>query len=186
MISSSQRPLHDNTQHSQQTNIHAPGKIWTHNLSRRAAVDLCLRPCGYWNRRLQSYREIKSSWKFAACWQVGSQRCYCKYLCSISCQSAFKYSLTDYRAISGSWLCGSILLNNTDHISCSAYVHYCGLLADPVEIITLEGLEKPWMSKYENNWQQHNTISLKNVCIYIISKVDPCTGTEALYRPYGP
>ena len=33
-IGSSQRPLLDNTQHSQQTDIHAPGGIRTHNLSR--------------------------------------------------------------------------------------------------------------------------------------------------------
>ena len=32
-----QRPLSDNTRHSQQTNIHAPGGIRTHDLSRRAA-----------------------------------------------------------------------------------------------------------------------------------------------------
>ena len=50
MISPSQRPLPDNTQHSQQTNIHAPGGIRTHNLSRRAAKDLRLRPCGHWDR----------------------------------------------------------------------------------------------------------------------------------------
>ena len=46
MISASQRPLPDNTQHSQQTDIHVPGGIRTHNLSRRAAVDLRLRPRG--------------------------------------------------------------------------------------------------------------------------------------------
>jgi len=39
-IASSQRPLPDNTQHSQQTNIHAPGGIRTNNLSRRAAANL--------------------------------------------------------------------------------------------------------------------------------------------------
>ena len=50
MISPSQRPLPDNTQHSQQTNLHAPGGIRTHNRSRRAAVDLRLRPRGYWDR----------------------------------------------------------------------------------------------------------------------------------------
>ena len=49
MISSSQRPLPDNTQHSQQINIHAPGGIRTHDRSRRAAVDLHLRPRGYWD-----------------------------------------------------------------------------------------------------------------------------------------
>ena len=40
VISSSQRPLPDNTRHSQQTNIHAPGGIRTHGLSRRAALPL--------------------------------------------------------------------------------------------------------------------------------------------------
>ena len=42
VISSSQSPLPDNTQHSQQTNIHARGGIRTHDLSRRAAADLRL------------------------------------------------------------------------------------------------------------------------------------------------
>ena len=55
MISSSQRPLPDNTQHSQQTDIHTPGGIRTRNLNRRAASDLRLRPCGHWVRRLNSY-----------------------------------------------------------------------------------------------------------------------------------
>ena len=44
-----QRPLPDNTQHSHQTNIHAPGGIRTHNLSRRAAADL-----HHWDRRFSS------------------------------------------------------------------------------------------------------------------------------------
>jgi hypothetical protein len=39
--------LPDNTQ---QTDIHALGGIGTHNLSRRAAADLRLRPRGYWDR----------------------------------------------------------------------------------------------------------------------------------------
>ena len=55
VINASQRPLPDNTQHSQQTNFHAPGGIRTHNPSRRAAEDLRLRPRGYWDRQLQSY-----------------------------------------------------------------------------------------------------------------------------------
>jgi len=50
VISSSQRPLPYNTQHSQQRNIHAPGRIRTHNLGRREAADLHLRPCGHWDR----------------------------------------------------------------------------------------------------------------------------------------
>jgi hypothetical protein len=42
VISSSQRPLLDNTQRKQQTNIHAPGGIRIHDRSKRAAVDLAL------------------------------------------------------------------------------------------------------------------------------------------------
>jgi len=49
---SSQRPPPDNTQHSQQTNIHAPGGIRTYDLSRRAAADLRLRPRGHWDRNV--------------------------------------------------------------------------------------------------------------------------------------
>ena len=39
VISSSQRPLCDNTQHLQQTDIHASGGIGNQNLSRRAISD---------------------------------------------------------------------------------------------------------------------------------------------------
>jgi hypothetical protein len=55
VTSSSQRPLPDNTKHTQQTKFHAPGGIRTHDRSRRAAVDLRLRP-----RRLL-YRPITSN-----------------------------------------------------------------------------------------------------------------------------
>ena len=46
------RDLYLTTHKSQQTNMHAPGGIQTHNLSRRADADLRLRPSGYWDRRL--------------------------------------------------------------------------------------------------------------------------------------
>jgi hypothetical protein len=44
-----QRPLPDNTQHSQQTKVHAADGIRNHNLSRRAAADLRLKPRGHWD-----------------------------------------------------------------------------------------------------------------------------------------
>jgi hypothetical protein len=47
VISSSQKHLTDNTQHSQQTNFHEPGGIRTQNLSRRATADLRPRQPGY-------------------------------------------------------------------------------------------------------------------------------------------
>jgi len=55
VISSSQRPLPDNTQHSQQTDIHASGGIRSHNPSKRAAADPRLRPRGHCDRRLGVY-----------------------------------------------------------------------------------------------------------------------------------
>ena len=51
VISSSQRPLPYNTQSSQQTNIHDPDGFRTHNLGRRTAAELHLRPRGHWDRR---------------------------------------------------------------------------------------------------------------------------------------
>jgi hypothetical protein len=58
VISSSQRPLPDNTQQSQQTGIHAPGGIRTHNLSRRAAADLRLRRRSHWSRLSTKLRSL--------------------------------------------------------------------------------------------------------------------------------
>jgi hypothetical protein len=65
VISSSQRPLPDNTQHSQQTNIHATGGIRTHDLSRRAATDLSLRTRSHWDRQYEHLYATNSkySWK---------------------------------------------------------------------------------------------------------------------------
>ena len=56
VISSQQRPLPDNTQHSQQTNLHASGGIRTHNPSRREAADLRLRPRGHWEQQKKFLR----------------------------------------------------------------------------------------------------------------------------------
>jgi len=55
VINPSQRPVPNNTQQSQQTNIRAPGGIRTHNLSGRAAEDLLLRPRGHWDRQSKMY-----------------------------------------------------------------------------------------------------------------------------------
>ena len=41
--------LYLTTHNTQQTNIHAPGGVRTHDLSRRAAADLHLRPRGHWD-----------------------------------------------------------------------------------------------------------------------------------------
>jgi hypothetical protein len=76
VISSSQRPLPDNTQHTQQTNIHAPGGIRMHDRSWQAAVDLRLRPRGHWDRHVISFidsnfREVK----MFSCTQIKEVHC---------------------------------------------------------------------------------------------------------------
>ena len=38
------------TQHSHETDIHAPGGILTHSPCRRDAADPCHRPRGHWDR----------------------------------------------------------------------------------------------------------------------------------------
>jgi hypothetical protein len=65
VISSSQRPLSDNTQYSQQTNIHAPIGIRIHDLSRRAAADLRLRPRGHWDQKQDALYRLTCYFKSA-------------------------------------------------------------------------------------------------------------------------
>jgi hypothetical protein len=55
VIGPSQRPLPDNTQQTQETDIHAPGGIRTHNPSKPTAADPRLRPRGHWDQQ-NAYR----------------------------------------------------------------------------------------------------------------------------------
>ena len=51
MFNPTQRPLPNNQQHSQQTDIHATGGIRIRNPSKRAAAHPHLRPCGHRDRQ---------------------------------------------------------------------------------------------------------------------------------------
>jgi len=51
VISQMQRPLHDNTQHSQQTDIHTLSRIQTHSPRKSATTDPHLRMCGQWDQQ---------------------------------------------------------------------------------------------------------------------------------------
>jgi len=51
-------------QHSQRTNIHASGGIRTHNLNRRAAAGLRLRPRGQWDGQYRLTRRANSKLAF--------------------------------------------------------------------------------------------------------------------------
>ena len=48
MIGPSQGPVSDNTQNSQEKDIHDSGGIRTHNPGKRAAADPHIRPRGHW------------------------------------------------------------------------------------------------------------------------------------------
>jgi hypothetical protein len=63
VINPTQRPLPDNTQHSQETNIHKSGWIRTRNPSKRPAADVRLRQRGYQDWRLHC-QKINLSRKF--------------------------------------------------------------------------------------------------------------------------
>jgi hypothetical protein len=63
------------------TNIYDPREIRTHNLSRRAAVDLRLRPRGYWDRLTELYQTESTNYiflfhKFPSC----NRQFSCQYL----------------------------------------------------------------------------------------------------------
>jgi hypothetical protein len=55
LISPTQRTLPNNTQHSKETDLHAPVGIRTHNPSKRLAADPRLRTRGHWGRQTHTY-----------------------------------------------------------------------------------------------------------------------------------
>jgi hypothetical protein len=56
LMAPSQRPVPDNTQHSQETDIYALGEIRTHNPSKRAAADPHFKRRGHRNRPMLTLR----------------------------------------------------------------------------------------------------------------------------------
>jgi len=58
MISPMQGPLPDNTQHSQETDIHSPSKVRIHNPNKRVTADPHVRPHGHWDRQEQEMVDI--------------------------------------------------------------------------------------------------------------------------------
>jgi hypothetical protein len=86
-----------NTQHSQQTNIHAPGGIRTRDPSRRPAADPRLRPLGHWD------------WPQALLWNKIS------FKCLLMCQSGLVMGLGMGEGrwemiVTWSWTCVPVLL----------------------------------------------------------------------------
>jgi len=83
------------TQHSQQTNIHAPCGIRTYNLRRRAAADVRLRPRGHWDRLLRIYRKtilLLPMSRVVKPAETTYKLCSRCFLCSQNSQSIFRVS----------------------------------------------------------------------------------------------
>jgi hypothetical protein len=74
VISPTLIPLPDNTQHSQEIDIHTPGRIRTYNPSKRAAADSCLRTRGHWDRQCYLIVPIK-----VIIWHQNRKVCAWKY-----------------------------------------------------------------------------------------------------------
>ena len=81
-----------NTQHSQQTNIHAPGGIRTHDLSRRAATDLRLRPRGHWDRHcihIKCFNHLTSNGHYMGRTAQLTSRCRILYIYSTNMRTEY-------------------------------------------------------------------------------------------------
>ena len=131
MISSSQRPLPDNTRHSQQKNIHAPGGIRTYDPSRRAAADLRPRPRGYWDRQQEATIQVNllflvSSTCFGRCFRPSSGALDCIY-------SIWQYS--------PKWPPAGVLLswNAVLHVSGDVFARH----QEPLTVFTVSGSIHP-------------------------------------------
>ena len=75
MISPTQRPLPDNTEHSQETNIHTASGIRNNNPSKGAATEPCLRLHGQWDRPLAglTFTILRSAHTLYLCVLCGSE-----------------------------------------------------------------------------------------------------------------
>ena len=73
--SPTQRPPPDNTKHSKQTDIHAPGGIRTRNPSKRAVANRRLRTRGPWDRLPGNVNvKNKGEWDVQAMWNASGRR----------------------------------------------------------------------------------------------------------------
>ena len=112
VVSSSQRPLPENTQHPQQTNIHAAGGIRTHDLSRpQTALDRAATGTGctenYWSKihithmemRLFTCEKCVSTWsasfkKKLCCFHRQAKQCHTSVFEDL-CKHGQTYQLLD-------------------------------------------------------------------------------------------
>jgi len=103
VISSSQRLLPYNTQHSQQKNIQAPGGIRIHDLSRREAADIRLRQRDHWDRHSQVFSRLKTKISQSFIYYINFQLVH---------RSTKTSQLTSYREITAVFLAQHVTLKS--------------------------------------------------------------------------
>jgi len=112
VISPTQRPLPNSTQHLQEIDIHTLGGIRTHIPNKRAAADPHLRPCGYWDRLKQYIVQCRSNALHGSVVQIPLSTCmylvWKNILCSV-------FIIVHHGALLG-WLCLSDVSTNIFHV----------------------------------------------------------------------
>ena len=96
MISPSQRPLTDNTHHSQHTDINAPGGIQTHNLRKRATAGLRLRPRCH-GQRLRIYKASPKRYRTFEIARQGAAARHLRRWCCVAGTLSFILTLATSR-----------------------------------------------------------------------------------------
>jgi len=102
----SQRTLPENTQHSQQTDIHTLGGIRTHDLSMRAAADLCLRKRNHRDRQCKALGHSIEAKILKIIWTILEKvqfHCSCAITFFKICRWILKYSQARLR-VDCSWV----------------------------------------------------------------------------------
>ena len=82
-----QKPVPDNTHHSQEMNYHAAGRIQTHSPSKGATTDLHLSPRGHWDQPSWNNRQRK----YIILWNNSCIELYYTGVNNVWCKSLFLY-----------------------------------------------------------------------------------------------
>jgi hypothetical protein len=105
--------------HTQQTNIHAPSGIRTYDRSRRAAVDLRIRPRGHWDRRIVM---LKTLFLLFKCIDTRFKEfsllfIYWRFIIPKRLLTCVCFFFFVFYAVAGLWLCPMQTLHNTDSMT---------------------------------------------------------------------
>jgi hypothetical protein len=104
VISPTQRPLPDNTQHSQETDIHATSGTRTRIPRKRKAADRRLRPRGHWDRRKRNLVVTKTKMPcfYSKVIGLGCIACYSTIYDTNRCLQSVSHTVSYVRSLESS------------------------------------------------------------------------------------